>query len=68
MVHRPGPPEHKGYYINACVIFAALTDCSPVGMVVYSAGVDKTPITKDEALLLQKAAWDQYQEDRKNEE
>ena len=60
-------PSAKGYYINACVIFAALTDCSPVGMAVYSHGLDKTPITKDEAALLQRAAWDQCQEDRKNE-
>ncbi|MGA2256086.1 MAG: hypothetical protein ABSG53_15675 [Thermoguttaceae bacterium] len=60
-------PSAKGYCINACVIFATLTDCSPVGMAVYSQGLDKTPITEDEALLLQKAAWDQYQEDRKNE-
>ncbi len=60
-------PSAKGYYINACVIFAALTDCRPIGMAVYAQGLDKTPITNDEALLLQKAAWDQYQEDRKNE-
>ena len=60
-------PSAKGYYINACVIFAALTDCRPIGMAVYAQGLDKTPITNKEALLLQKAAWDQYQEDRKRE-
>ena len=60
-------PSAKGYYINACVIFAALTDYSPVGMPVYSQGLDKTPITRDEAALLQKAAWEQCREDRNNE-
>ena len=60
-------PSAKGYYINACVIFAALTDCNPAGLAIYSEGIDKTPITGEEGALLQKAAWEQYSEDRANE-
>jgi hypothetical protein len=60
-------PSAKGYYINACVIFSALTDVNPLNMTIYSEGIDKTVITKAEGTLLQKAAWEQYQDDRNNE-
>ncbi|HYF47823.1 MAG TPA: hypothetical protein VEJ63_00340 [Planctomycetota bacterium] len=49
-----------GYYLNACVIFSALTDCSPVGL-------DACDLKKDDAQFLQQIAWEQYQEDRRNE-
>lgn len=71
-------PNMRGCYINSCVIFSALCDISPVGLSPYaelstfpegkdmSARTDKTAISGD-IPLLQKAAWDQYQDDRKNE-
>ena len=53
-------PNAKGYYLNACVIFAALTDTSPVGL-------DPGELPKEDAEFLQGIAWQQYQEDRRKE-
>jgi hypothetical protein len=53
-------PNARGYYLNACVIYAALTDCTPVGL-------DSFTLPKEEAAFLQDMAWQQYQEDRRNE-
>ena len=53
-------PNAAGYYLNACVIFAALTDTSPVGL-------DPFKLSKADAEFLQQTAWEQYLEDRANE-
>ncbi len=53
-------PNAKGYYLNACVIFSALTDRSPIGL-------DPFKLSKDDAEFLQKVAWEQYLQDRANE-
>jgi hypothetical protein len=53
-------PNSLGYYLNACVIFAALTDSSPVGL-------DPFTLSGEEAPFLQKKAWEQYGDDRKQE-
>jgi hypothetical protein len=53
-------PNAKGYYLNACVIYAALTGASPVGL-------DPFTLAKEDAEFLQKVAWEQAQEDRKRE-
>jgi len=50
-----------GYYVNACVVFAALTDCSPVGL-------DACGLNASDAQFLQEIAWAQYLDDRKNEQ
>ncbi|MBA3707239.1 MAG: hypothetical protein H0W83_00290 [Planctomycetes bacterium] len=51
---------HRGYYLNACVIFAALTNRSPIGL-------DPCTVSAPEASFLQRIAWDQYHEDRRSE-
>jgi hypothetical protein len=53
-------PNAAGYYLNACVIFAALTDASPVGL-------DPFKLSKEDAEFLQRTAWEQYLEDRASE-
>lgn len=53
-------PNAQGYYLNACVIYSALTNASPVGL-------DSAGLTPDEAGFLQKFAWEQAQEDRRAE-
>jgi hypothetical protein len=53
-------PSEMGYYLNACVIFSALTDCSPVGL-------DACGLAAVDANFLQTIAWEQYQDDRRNE-
>ena len=50
----------SGYYLNACVIFAALTDASPVGLDPFS-------LSDSQAEFLQKIAWEQYHDDRRAE-
>jgi hypothetical protein len=62
-------PGGRGCYLNACVIYAALTDSSPVGLAIYSNGKTgpANEVTKEEGEFLQKMAWAQYQEDRQKE-
>ncbi len=50
-------PSAVGYYVNACVIYAALTDHNPGGLAPYCDNIEKRVITKGEAAILQKAAW-----------
>ena len=54
-------PNALGCYFNACVIYAALTDSNPSGP---DTGGAATPA---QAALLQQIAWQQAQEDRRNE-
>jgi hypothetical protein len=53
-------PNVKGYYLNACVLFAALTGASPVGLDPFS-------LSKEDARFLQEIAWGQAREDRGQE-
>lgn len=53
-------PNANGYYLNACVIFSALTDGSPIGLDPFGLG-------REDAEFLQHEAWAQYADDRKNE-
>lgn len=53
-------PNLEGYYLNACVLYAALTDRSPVGLDDYG-------LPADDAFFLQGIAWQQYADDRKAE-
>ena len=53
-------PNVKGYYLNACVIFAALTGASPVGM-------DRFSLPAKDARFLQTVAREQAAEDRRRE-
>lgn len=53
-------PSARGYYLNACVIFSALTDRSPEGL-------DPQDESVEEAIFLQRIAWAQSREDRKEE-
>jgi len=53
-------PNVKGYYLNACVIYAALTDASPVGLDPFS-------LAKDDAAFLQGIARQQAKDDRTQE-
>ena len=54
-------PNIKGYYLNACVIFSALTDAGPVGL-------DAFGLPKNDAAFLQGIAWEQAREDRAQEQ
>ena len=54
-------PNLLGYYLNACVIYAAITDRNP-------AGLEPCGLPQDDAQFAQKIAWDQYNEDRRNEQ
>jgi len=53
-------PNLLGYYLNACVLYAALTDCPP-------AGLDACGLPAEDAAFLQDIAWRQSVEDRRNE-
>ena len=53
-------PNLTGYYLNACVLYAALTDHSPVGLDTYG-------LAPDDAQFFQAIAWEQYADDRKAE-
>jgi len=53
-------PNVKGYYLNACVIYAAMTDASSVGLDPFS-------LSKEDARFLQEIAWEQAREDRVQE-
>ena len=53
-------PNEMGYYLNACVIYAALTDSTPVGL-------DPFVLAPADAAFAQGIAWRQYEEDRRNE-
>ena len=53
-------PNILGYYLNACVIYAAITDRNP-------AGLDPCGLPPQDAQSAQKIAWYQYSEDRENE-
>ena len=52
--------------MNACVLFATLTDASPVGLEIYSNGKTgpEHAVTKEDGEFIQKMAWAQYQEIR----
>ncbi len=50
-------PNLKGYYLNACVIYAALTDRSPLGL-------DRFGLSESDAAFLQGVACEQAKEDR----
>ena len=56
-------PNAVGCYFNACTLYATLTDTSPVDPKVSLCDA----VTPEQAALLQGIAWQQYQEDRKNE-
>jgi hypothetical protein len=53
-------PNAQGYYLNACVLYSALTGGSPEGLDPAGLGVE-------EASFLQKIAWEQALEDRREE-
>ena len=52
-------PNDTASYIGACVLYAALTEQSPVGL-PYRCG--EGMVSEDEALLFQQAAWDEFRE------
>ena len=57
-------PNALGYYLNALVLYATLTDSNPA--VQHLPGCDAA--RPDQAALLQTIAWQQYQADRQNEQ
>jgi len=56
-------PNALGYYLNACVLYAALTDSNPALQSLSTCGA----ASKEQATMLQHIAWEQYHEDRNNE-
>lgn len=52
-----GHPGPKGSYIYACLLYAALTGCTPVGL---SPRVNDLVLDSDEAAGMQRAAWEEY--------
>jgi hypothetical protein len=58
-----GHPGAKGTYIYACLLYAVITGKTPEGLVSEFPNIKGgIVIPKDEALKMQKAAWEQYQE------
>ncbi len=56
-------PNALGCYFNACVLYATLTDSNPAVQQISTCDA----ADNDQADILQNIAWEQYQEDRKNE-
>jgi hypothetical protein len=56
-------PNALGCYLNALVLYAALTDSNPTNPTISTCDA----ASAEQAALLQRAAWQQYQEDRANE-
>ncbi|MDA0838083.1 MAG: hypothetical protein O3B01_16785 [Planctomycetota bacterium] len=52
-------PNYKASYVGACVLYAALTGHSPIGL---TSRCGKSMVSEDEAHLFQMAAWEEYQE------
>lgn len=56
-----GHPGYKGTYIYACLLYACLSDHSPVGLISeFTAIRDGVCIATAEALKMQAVAWEQY--------
>jgi hypothetical protein len=55
-----GHPGLKGSYIYACLLYAVLTGCSPVGLTSEQIGKNSEGIAPNEARVMQRAAWDEY--------
>ena len=61
-----GHPGAKGTYIYACLLYAVITKKNPEGLLSEFPSIKGgIVIPKDEAIKMQKAAWEQYQEDIK---
>ena len=61
-----GHPGAKGTYIYACLLYAMLTGKTPEGLISEFPNIKGgIVIPKDEAIKMQKAAWEQYQENIK---
>lgn len=56
-------PNPLGYYFNALVLYATLTDSNPAKQHVSTCGAADS----EQAALLQQIAWEQYLEDREKE-
>ena len=60
-----GHPGAKGTYLYACLLYAVITGKSPDGLTSEFPSIrGGISIAKDEAARMQKAAWEQYQENR----
>ena len=60
-----GHPGGKGTYIYACLLYAVMTGLNPEGLPYEFKNIrGGISIPKDEALRMQKAAWEQYQENK----
>ena len=60
-----GHPGQKGTYIYACLLYACITGKTPEGLTSEFKNVrGGITIAKEEAVNMQKAAWQQYQECR----
>ena len=56
-----GHPGTKGSYIYACLLYTAITGLNPEGLAHEFKNIrGGISIPKDEALKMQKAAWEQY--------
>ena len=65
-------PNSRGFFLNACVIYAALTDTSPVGLDVAALNNSRRSpeaelLSQAEANFLEEIAWEQYHADRAGE-
>jgi len=60
-----GHPGAKGTYIYACLLYAVLTGLNPDGLAHEFKNIrGGISVPGDEALKMQKAAWEQYQENK----
>ena len=60
-----GHPGKKGTYIYACLLYAAITGKNPEGLSFEFPDIPGDAISNDEAIRMQRAAWNQWQQQGK---
>ncbi len=62
-----GHPGGKGSYLYACLLYSVITGRNPEDLLSeFPKARDGVAIPKEEAVKMQKAAWEQYQESLRN--
>lgn len=56
-------PGERGSYIYACILYAAITGFSPIGLTHEIPHFTQGTVTQEKAYAFQRAAWNQYLED-----
>ena len=59
-------PGERGSYIYACILYAAITGLSPIGLTHEIPHFSQGAVTPEKAHAFQVAAWNQYLEDNRS--